>query len=170
MSTSRNRPGWSTWPTGHVGWAFAGSAEYEGRATTFLAEGTLRNERLMFVADDPDVGLWPRWLRVRGALIVASTSEIYGSERLVDPPSQRATFAGVLAEALGEGYAGIRIAADNTSLIDGPEHLAAWTAWEVVADRFIEENPVTGLCAFDRTRAEAHDLQVAMSHHRVMPS
>lgn len=83
--------------------------------------------------------------------MVASVTEIYGPDRTVAATSQRDTFAAELAEALSEGYTGIRVAADNSSLVDTPERLQAWLEWEEVADRFMAENPVTGLCAFDGT-------------------
>jgi hypothetical protein len=89
---------------------------------------------------------------------------------MVAAASQRETFAGALTEALGEGYTGIRVAADNTSLVDTPERLQAWLAWEDEADRFMAENPVTGLCAFDRTRVESATLSEVMGTHHVSMS
>ncbi len=124
----------------------------------------------MFLADDPVVGQWPNDLVDRGELVIASVTDIYGPDRMVEATSQRETFATALAEALSEGYTGIRVAADNSSLIDTPERLQAWLAWEEVADRFMAENPVTGLCAFDRTRVEAATLTEVMGSHHVSMS
>jgi hypothetical protein len=120
----------------------------------------------MFVADDPVVGQWPKDLVERGELVIASIADIYGSDRMVDAASQRETFATSLAEALSEGYSGIRVAADNSSLVDTPEQLRAWLAWEDMADHFRAENPITGLCAFDRTRVGSATLtEVTKTHH-----
>ena len=120
----------------------------------------------MFVADDPVVDQWPKHLVDRGELMIASIADIYGPDRMVVAASQRETFAGALAEALSEGYTGIRVAADNSSLVDTPERLQAWLAWEDEADRFMAENPVAGLCAFDRARVASATLtQVAQTHH-----
>lgn len=157
------------WPTGHIGWAFSGMPQFEGRATAYLAEGMARNERLMFVADDPDPRRWPESLLDRGDLVLASTTDVYGAGRVVDAASQRATFESTLVEAIDLGYSGIRVAADNTSLIDGPDRLAAWMAWEGEAHRFIAEQPVTGLCAFDRTRVAPDHLIAVMAVHGVTP-
>jgi DcmR-like sensory protein len=88
------------------------------------------------------------------ALQVASIAEVYGGSGIVDALSQRATFAGALADALAEGYSGIRVAADNTPLVTDEDRLAAWIRWEVVADHFMSENPVIGLCAFDREKVD----------------
>jgi hypothetical protein len=148
---------------------FSGLAEFEGRAASFLAEGAARGERLMFVSDDPKPQMWPTWLVRQGALAIASTTEVYGAERMVAAASQRAVFEAALADAIRDGYSGIRVAADNTSLISGPERVAAWMGWEDEVSRFIGENPVTGLCAFDRTRADAGPLRAVMGVHTVMP-
>lgn len=132
-----------------------------------MAEGFGRKERLIYVADDPKVGQWPKDLVDRGDLLVQSTSDVYGPQRLVDA-SQRTTFEDALDEALHGGYAGLRVVADNTSLIDGPFRLAAWLRWEDEAERFMAESPVTGMCAFDRSRANAEDLQTVVSVHQAI--
>jgi MEDS: MEthanogen/methylotroph, DcmR Sensory domain len=120
----------------------------------------------MFLVDNPVVEQWPKELMDRGELVIASVTEIYGPERMVAATSQRETFAAALVEARSMGYRGIRVAADNSSLVDTPERLEAWLAWEEVADRFMAENPVTGLCAFDRTRVGSATLSEVMGTHR----
>lgn len=82
------------------------------------------------------------------------------------PAAQRATFAEVLEEAIDHGYTGIRVAADNTSLVATPERLQAWLEWEPMADEFMAQNPVTGLCAFDSSRTESATLGEVMHLHQ----
>ena len=159
-----------SWPSGHLGWVFSGGPRFESAATTFLAEGAARGERRMFLADNPVVEQWPKHLVDRGELVIASVTEIYGPDRMVVAASQRETFATALVEALAEGYTGIRVAADNSSLVDTPERLQAWLAWEEVADHFMAENPVTGLCAFDRARVGSTTLSDVMGTHHVSMS
>ena len=151
-------------PHDHIGWAFAGPAGFAALARPFLAEGAARGERLMYVAADPDpadvAGLaGPETLQV------ASIAEVYGPSGIVDAPAQRATFAAALADALAAGYRGIRVAADNTPLVTGEDRLAAWLRWEVVADRFMSEHQVTGLCAFDREKADVDRLRHLATLH-----
>jgi hypothetical protein len=155
-----------SWPSGHLGWIFSGVPRFESGATTFLAQGAARGERQMFLADNPVVEQWPKDLVDRGELVIASVTEIYGPDRMVAATSQRETFATALAEALSAGYTGIRVGADNSSLVDTPERLQAWLEWEEVADRFMAENPVTGLCGFDRTRVGSATLSEVMGTHR----
>lgn len=157
------------WPVGHLGWAFTGLAEFEGRAGSYLAAGHACGERLVFVADDPTPGRWPKDLVERGALLVRSTAEVYGPEQIVDVASARATFEGELEEALSLGYTGLRVIADGTSLAAGPERLEALVRWEGEADVMIQEKPISGLCAFDRARTDAGSLVTLMSLHRAGP-
>jgi MEDS: MEthanogen/methylotroph, DcmR Sensory domain len=159
-----------SWPTGHSGWLFGGLGEFEGRAASFLAQGLLRHEQLMFIVDDPQPKHWPIRLRDSGVLQIASISDIYGSHRIVDANKQRATFTTVLEEARSQGFSGLRVVADNTSLIATPEHLLAWSGWEAEADRFMADNPVTVMCGFDRTRAEPEYLTKIVALHATLVS
>jgi hypothetical protein len=85
----------------------------------------------------------------------------------VDADSQLASFETTLAGALRDGYTGIRVAADNTSMVKDPERLAAWLGWEERAEAFMDTNPVTGLCGFDVRRTGAETLQTLEGIHRV---
>jgi len=151
----------------HVGWAFDAADEFARVALDFLTEGAERGELLMYVAEDPDPAAVDGLVGTVGAeaVQVASIRDVYGASGVVDAARQRATFAGVLADALSGGYTGIRVAADNTPLVLDPERLAAWEQWELVADHFMSENPVTGLCAFDRNRVEVARLRHLATLH-----
>lgn len=153
-------------PRGHIGWLFSGIPEYESGASSFLARGAARGERLVYLADEPRVGQWPKALLDRGQLVVGSTSEAYGRDRIVNAASLRATFQGLCSAAVRDGYTGLRVAADNTSMIAGPERLAAWMAWEDEAERFIAEHRVTGMCSFDRERVDSEHLRALTAAHR----
>lgn len=153
-------------PHDHVGWVFSGARSFEDVARQFLAGGAVGGEQLMFVADDPDPLAVDGIVDVAGRPVtVASIAEVYGASGVVDPVRQRATFAQVLDEALAAGYRGIRVAADNSPLVRTPERLAAWIRWESVADHFMSENPVTGLCAFDGDRVDVHVLRHLATLH-----
>lgn len=158
-------------PTDHIGWVFSGPAGFDALARPFLAEGAARGERLMYVSADPDSGTAAWLARVAGprAVQVTTIADVYGDSGIVDAPSQRATFARALAEALAEGYSGIRVAADNTPLVADSKRLAAWIRWEIVADRFMSENPVTGLCAFDQEQVDVDRLRHLSTLHPLSP-
>jgi hypothetical protein len=154
-------------PHDHIGWVFTDSDGFAALVRPFLAEGAALGEKLMYVAEDPgpetvtalaDVGRPP-------VLQVASIAEVYGGSGIVDAARQRATFAAALAEAITEGYSGIRVAADNTPLVTDETRLAAWVEWEIVADRFMSEQPVTGLCAFNQDRVDVDRLRHLATLH-----
>lgn len=156
-------------PHDHIGWIFSGTDEFSALAEPFLAEGAKRNERLLYVAEDPDTSSFGSWKEalVPGTLTGATIAEVYGASGIVDAPKQRATFAQFLADALAAGYTGIRVAADNSPLVLDSERIEAWMRWEIVADHFMSENPVTGLCAFDRSRIDLTSLQNLATVHPV---
>ncbi|MDQ4491312.1 MEDS domain-containing protein [Sinomonas sp. ASV486] len=155
------------WPVGHLGWAFMGLPEFEGRVASFLVEGHARGERQVFIVDDPRAALWPKGLVERGDLLIFSTAEAYGQAMIIDAAAQRAAFESSLAQAIELGYTGLRIAADNTSLTLDPERLEAWMRWEEEAELLMQAKPITGLCAFDRTRSDAATIKALMSMHPV---
>jgi hypothetical protein len=154
-------------PHDHIGWVFTGPDGFDALARPFLSEGAERGEKLVCVAEDPGPPTAARLAEEIGpdAVAVASIAEVYGASGIVDAASQRATFAAVLAEALAAGFSGIRVAADNTPLVTDEVRLKAWVEWEIVADRFMSEHPVTGLCAFDRHKVDVDRLRHLATLH-----
>lgn len=155
----------SRWPTGHVVWAFTGLPQYEGLVASFLAEGMAFGERMICVSDAPNPRSWPSEPLALGELLIVSTFELYGDTGGADIESRLSTFTAVLGEALRDGYSGIRVAADNSSMVDGAKRLQDWLQWEKEAERFITVNGITGMCAFDRTRLEAASLRILLGAH-----
>jgi len=159
-------------PHDHIGWVFAGPDGFAALARPFLAEGAARGEKLIYIAEDPDPGAAAGLAGVAGldALQIASIAEVYGPSGIVDAASQRATFTDVLAEARAAGFTGIRVAADNTPLVTDEVRLKAWIKWEISADRFMSENPVTGLCAFNRYKVDVDRLRHLATLHPLSPA
>jgi hypothetical protein len=159
-------------PHDHIGWVFAGETEFEQLAGPFLAEGAARGELLMYVAEAPRPATAARLRDRYGSRVIriARSADVYGESGFVDPVAQRATFADVLAGALAAGFSGIRVAADNTALVTDEKRLAAWIRWEHVADRFMADNPVTGLCAFDRRHIDVNRLRHLATLHPLSAS
>jgi len=143
-------------PHDHVVWYGDGSDDLYALATAALAAGARRNEKLMFVAREPDAnrmsGIGDLDLLLdSGQLEIADVDDVYGSSDSFSAAHQLATFEGVLADALAAGYTGIRVVADNTPLASGNEaEFRSWLAWEQVTDRFQAQSNVTGICWFDR--------------------
>ena len=132
-----------------------GSDDLYSLTATALAEGARRNEKLMFIADDPDVGRLRdvgdlEQLLSAGQLEVHPVEAVYGGSGAFSHTAQLATFEAVLADALATGYTGIRVVADNTSLATGSDAgFRGWLRWEQLTDRFQSTANVTGICYFD---------------------
>jgi hypothetical protein len=154
-------------PHDHIGWVFAGPDQFAALARPFLAEGRDRGEKLMCVAEEPGSPAITALAEMAGpgGFEMSSITDVYGTDRVVDAVRQRATFMAVLADARAHGYTGIRVAADNSSLVGDEKRLKAWIEWEIVADRFMAENPVTGLCAFDRDKIDVDRLRHLATLH-----
>jgi hypothetical protein len=148
-------------------WVFTGAREFAALAVPFLSEGAALGERLLYVAESPDrADMMPLAASSDAhALQIRSIAEVYGAGGIVDPMAQLATFAAELADAVAQGYTGLRIAGESTSLICDEERLKAWIRWEIIADRFIAENPVTGLCAFDKEKVDTGRLRHLATLH-----
>lgn len=155
-------------PHDHVVWYGDGEPDLYALAGEALAAGADRNEKLMFVAQEPDAARLETLLELdalldRGQLALVDTADVYGSSGTFSAESQLATFEGVLDEALADGYTGIRVVADNTPLVAGDEDdFRHWLEWEQVADRFQAQSAVTGICYFDR-RALSADRQADLA-------
>lgn len=154
-------------PHDHIGWVYSGLGQFATLTKPFLEEGASTRERLMFVAEDPKAVDFSELISEFDPemLQIASIAEVYGASGVVDANQQRSTFVAAMDEALAEGYTGIRVAADNSPLVDTPERLEAWIRWELMADRMMSENKVTGLCAFDRNRVAVDTLRHLATLH-----
>lgn len=154
-------------PHDHIGWVFDGLVGFDALAAGFLADGAARGERLMYIAADPDPAVESKL----GAAVasygvtVASIADVYGATGVIDPAGVLATFSAVFVDALTGGYSGLRVAADNTPLVTDDAGLAAWYQWEIIADRFMSENPATALCAFDREKVDVDRLRYLATLH-----
>lgn len=157
----------------HVAWCGARNDELERVAITAFSVGAARNERMIFVCDDPHA----YELRANdeldraldsGALTSSSIDEVYGDVEALDPDAQLAVFSAAVDDALAAGYTGIRVVADNTPLVCGDdESFQRWLAWEQLTDRFQDERPVLGLCFFDASRIPVDRLAVLGAVHPI---
>ncbi len=154
-------------PHDHMGWVFTGPNEFAAVAAPYLREGAALGERLLYIADDPNPDDMSQVASLVGGdgLRIASVVEIYGANGVVDQVRQLATFMAELADAQAAGYTGLRVAADNSSLVGDESQMKAWMEWEVVADHTVAAHPFTAMCAFGKDRVDNARLrQLAMVH------
>jgi hypothetical protein len=141
-------------PHDHAGWSFDAPDQLRSAIAEFMADGLALNQRVVYVGDD-DAGL----VRLKGfddALTrdqarLTRLDRMYPGGTVIDPDEQVAIYAAATEEALADGYTGLRVAADSTSLVVTETQRRAWVRYEYLIDRYMARNPMTGLCCFNQT-------------------
>ena len=143
----------------HVCWAYDDVSGFEAYAETFLAAGLAAGHQVWYVAEAeaPLVGR----LRVADpdAVRFVSLVDNYSPDATADPDASARLYADATAAALAAGYAGLRVAADVTSLVRTPDQLDAFARYEHLADRLIRTRPYSAVCGY--ARAELGDEAIA---------
>jgi hypothetical protein len=142
----------------HVCWSYADEAEFRRHAREFLAEGLALGQRVCYIADATSAALvedlcradgMDRALR-RGAALVIPVQDVYDADAVVEPEDQVATYALATEQALAEGFAGLRVAADVTALVRKPDQVDAFARYEHLIDHYMAVRPFAALCGYDR--------------------
>lgn len=138
----------------HAGWVFRDPAEFRVDAARYLADGLSAGHRVMYVPGEPSVGL-PELAGLDAALAtgqarIVPVGTMYTANEPVEPQRQVAAFAEAADNALADGWSGLRVVADVTSLVRTPRQRAAWIEYEYLIDRCIAQLPLSGLCGFNR--------------------
>jgi anti-anti-sigma regulatory factor len=154
--------------------AYGDSAEFDDRARGFLADGLARGLRVRLVVGGDGPAAAARMGQLGGradAVEVQSLSDTYGTDQVVDPPAQVRAYAAATDEAVAAGFAGLRVAADVTSLVRTPAQLDAFARYEHLVDRYMTGSPFSALCAYSRPELGAAAVaDLACMHPRVHPA
>src|SRR5262245_23226821 len=124
----------------HVGWAFDQPEPFRVAVAAFLSDGLAAGQRVVYVGPDD-----PRLPRVKGfddALArdqarLERNDGMYPAGTVIDADEQVAIFSAATRQALADGYTGLRVAADSTSLVMTGEQRHAWVRYEHQIDRFM---------------------------------
>jgi anti-anti-sigma factor len=145
----------------HVAWVFDKDAEWAEAATTFVAEGVARGERVYYgasgwvaerrddLADLPDLDalLDSNALQIFDAGVIARASY-----------AQRETLIrSAIDQALADGCPGVRFAVDTTNVAPGGD----WdvqAGWERRSDRLCQSLAFTALCGVNRSVVGDEDI------------
>ncbi|WP_199195792.1 MEDS domain-containing protein [Nocardia sp. MDA0666] len=157
----------------HVCWAYTGVAEFRARAAEFLADGLDAGCRVRYtrpgavgdIADDlRELAGWSEALR-DGSAEAVSLEDLYGADEVLDPAGQVRAHAEATERAVADGFRGLRVAADCTSLVGTATRLAVLARYEHLMDRYMAGHPFSALCGYDRSAVEAGVLaQLACLH------
>lgn len=142
----------------HVCWSFDGGAEFRRHARDFLADGLTLGQRVCYVGDGSVETLEAELCEAKGmagalrtgAASVMPVWGIYGEDTVVEPEAQVARYAAATERALADGFAGLRVAADVTSMVRRPAQLDAFARYEHLIDRYMTARPFAALCGYNR--------------------
>ena len=157
----------------HVCWSYDDAAEFRRHARDFLAEGVSLGQRVCYVGDGPahalaadlraDDGL-DRALR-QGMARAIPIWDVYRPDAVLEPEEQIATYAAATEQALADGFACLRVAADVTGLVRKPAQLDAVARYEHLVDHYMAVMPFAALCGYDRRElGEQAVAEVACMH------
>lgn len=151
MSKTRSRT------SDHACWAYATRTERNAAAVEWLLEGAQLGQRLLAAAHDDDAGAG-----LLGALADATSAEfvdeveyvdvgqLYDLSVPIDIDAQLSRYSDVVARAVADGFNGVRVFCDITTLIADAARRPAHARWEHAADAWIAAgNPLAPLCAYD---------------------
>jgi anti-anti-sigma regulatory factor len=149
-------------PYGHTCWSFDDPAAFERHALDYLAAGLAAGERVWYVGPGATEDVARRVtgggasghafgeaLR-GGAAAVVGLSTAYATGAIVEPAAQVAAYAAATDQAVADGFAGLRVAADATALVRTPAQLDAFARYEHLVDRYIHAGPFSAVCGYDR--------------------
>jgi anti-anti-sigma factor len=145
-------------PNAHACWGFKRRQEFVDASLEFLTDGLRNGQRIAYVGNEPVEEQRERLeplggvgaLIDEGALLLIDLTGVYKAGEPIDPDAQMAVYAAVTDAALADGYAGIRVAAQATSLVREPATWEAHLRWESLADRFMSVRPLSAMCGYQR--------------------
>jgi anti-anti-sigma regulatory factor len=157
----------------HVCWSFDDDAAFRRHAREFLVEGLALGQRVCYIGDDSAEALAADLREAdgmdealcRGAAGVAAVKDTYASDAVIEPEAQVAAYACATEKAVAEGFSGLRVAADVTTLVRQPAQLDAFARYEHLIDHYMAARPFAALCGYDRGRLGRRVVaQVACMH------
>jgi anti-anti-sigma factor len=153
--------------------AYADDAELLLAERDFLDDGLAQRQRLLYVADTSRdemrrrLGAWNDVgrLEAEGALVLVPVREVYDVGSPIIHDEQIAKYDAMVEQALADGYTGLRIVAEVTTLLADPRLGLSHAAWERAADHYIASKPVVPMCAYDRRLVAHSDLRAVACVH-----
>ena len=154
--------GWVRTPVGleradHVCWTYRDPREFLDVALGYVADGLMLGERVLCVVDqdvrEALLRLDPSHLSIAGtsgpALTLSTVDEAYDLSSPRTPAQQLAFYDAAAAQALADGYTGLRVLAEGTALVTERSRWSTQLRWEMAADKYLStrEGP-TALCAY----------------------
>jgi anti-anti-sigma regulatory factor len=159
----------------HVCVAYDMAEDFRTRATEFLRDGLAQGFQVRYLGGGSDAELWEQLAEVldlsaalrHGAVGIMSQASMCDADGLVDPEGQVRAYAAATSDALGAGFAGLRVAIEATALVRSRQHVDAFTRYEHLMDRFMTTQPFSALCGYDRWKLGAATVSELACMHPV---
>jgi hypothetical protein len=153
-------------PSRHVSWRFVTRQDFRARANEYVASSLEWGHWIQYVGDAPHDRLREELaalpvgdrLMARGGWEAFPVDDFYryrDGDRVVDPQRSVAARAEDIEQALTVGFTGLRIVADATAVVRGPEQVEAFARYEYLLDQAMTTLPASALCAHDRARVDS---------------
>lgn len=160
----------------HICWTYDSAEDRERVLTDFLMDGIARGERTVYYGvhggEDEvaqrlaDAGLDITGLGATNQLRFGDATDAYMPGGVFDPDERLAEFEAAANAAIAEGFTGLRVAAENTWLLDDPDVRRAWPAYELRADLLTARMPIVGLCGYDLNEIHHEAVPLIAALHR----
>lgn len=161
-------------PSDHACWLYHDGQEFRSQAARFLGDGRKLGQRLLYVGASPARELREDLAGLPGrddliaadALRLAPLAEHYQRPSQIAPEEQLGRFIETMHQALADGYRGLRLLAEVSSLAQDAEDRRARAHTEHLAERFMAAgNPMSALCCYDWRQFGSQALEdIACAH------
>lgn len=156
----------------HVAWAYDDRVGLRAALTDAFTEGAARGEQLIYAGNrdradlcDDLAGLDGRDAMLEnGRLRLHSIADLYRATGRFEPLAQVETFRAEAQRAVREGYRGLRVVGDVTDLVVSGAAHTAFVDYELALEAMYAVTPVTGICAFDRSRVGDQWREIVALH------
>jgi hypothetical protein len=133
---------------GHECWSYDDQRLFEAYARRRIDAGLAAGERVWYVPSRQESGAPPEG----DAMRVIHLEEAYPGDAVVDPDGQIAAYTAATEDALAAGFTGLLVVADVTPLVRTGEQRDAFARYEYMIGRYMRDNPMSAVCAYDRAQ------------------
>jgi anti-anti-sigma regulatory factor len=162
-------------PGDHVCWTYGSDQEHREVLTGFLTQGLKRNERVVYLgrrySEDTvlsylrQAGVADKQFRRLGQLVIEDLHQaVLGDGEFQSERSARA-FQQAAAQAVADGYRGLRVAGETASLVPGSLNALALVEHEFWVTPTVASAPLTALCGYDTRFCDPDCLLAAQAVH-----
>ncbi|MFB6309234.1 MAG: MEDS domain-containing protein [Haloarculaceae archaeon] len=158
----------------HIALFYRDRAEQLAVVSAFVARGLRRGERVLYIFDDNDeetiaegfenAGIDVERARETGQLAIIDASDIYVGETF-EPDETVDRLEGRAAEAITDGFEGLRLAGENTWSFDCDCEFERIIEFEVKFDERCPEIPVTAMCQYSLDQFDDAAIGKALQTH-----